>query len=345
MKNDDKGSALMIAILFTAMLTILAGSYLDLITNVSSGTQFVDKSSQAFYAAEAGVHRLLDQMNNGGASSVSGTLVNASSTSSYTASYDSTLDVITSTSSVATTAGTATRTVSARAKAIPSFVRAAISCEGDATVKNKAVLDGRDHDSDGNLTGGAGTYGLSSTGKVKQQKGDANIGGNGNAPDDPAAASAIQQNATGFSSTDPWDILGVTKAWFDKNVTNTTTPPKTPFSGIVYYTPNSKKPWKNPDLAGSTGILIVHNDESNATLKNFTGTFKGLIIADKLTEKGKADGEVIGAVIVANKDKKLGGELSIKYSSSVLASLSTLMGGQTSQWKKIISSGSWTENQ
>lgn len=341
MKNNHQGSALLISIMFIALLTMLAGSYLNMITDAGTGTQFMQNTSQAFYAAEAGVHRLMDQMNNGGSASVSGTLANTSFSSSYSASYDS--SNIVSTASVATNAGTATRTVTVRVKTMPTYVRGAVTANGDAIVKNNAILDGRDHDANGNLTGDAGTYGVSSTGTVTEQN-SGTIGGNGNAPANPAIASSYQQNASALSGTNPWDLLGVTKTWFDGHVANTTTAPTTPFSGITYYTPKNGK-WMNADLNGSSGILIVHNSDGDAQLKDFTGTFKGLIISDEFMQAGDFPGTVVGAVMITNLEKQLGGSLNVKYSSSVLTSLGLLMSGQTTQWKKIISTGSWTESQ
>ena len=68
-----------------------------------------------------------------------------------------------------------------------------------------------------------------------------------------------------------------------------------PFHGIVYVDGNYAMP---PD--GSTGILIVHHrDASNqdvATLGNFNGgTFKGIIIADKIN-KINGNAQIIGAI-------------------------------------------------
>ena len=71
--------------------------------------------------------------------------------------------------------------------------------------------------------------------------------------------------------------------------------PTSAFHGILYVDGNYANP---PD--GSTGILIVHHrDASNhdvATLGNFNGgTFKGLIIADKIN-KINGNAQVIGAI-------------------------------------------------
>ena len=99
--KNDRGSALIIAMIFVTLLTALAASYLDMVSSASMGTYFCDRASQAFYAAEAGVHRLLDQLNNSGASTVSGTLTTGTYSASYSASYDSGTTLVTSTGTVA----------------------------------------------------------------------------------------------------------------------------------------------------------------------------------------------------------------------------------------------------
>jgi hypothetical protein len=67
--------------------------------------------------------------------------------------------------------------------------------------------------------------------------------------------------------------------------------PTSAFHGVVYVDGDYAA---LPD--GSTGVLIVHNATSTAKLGPYNGgTFKGLIIADKLYIEGNA--EVIGAVV------------------------------------------------
>ncbi len=347
-KHSHEGSALIIAVLFVTLLTFMAAGYLDMMYTGGRGTYFMDRESQAFYAAEAGAQRLLYEINNGGDNSVSGTLTTTTYTSSYSATYDPDTNIIISTGSVTAGDYTSTRAVSVRVKTIPPFVRGAMTINGVAVTKDNACLDGRDHDASGNLTGAPGTYGLSCTGTLSQD-GDSEIGGNGSAPDDPAPSCAVQENATSFSSTTPWDILGVTQAWFDANVTKVTTAPTAPFSGITYYSPQEGNPdpndWDSANVDGSTGILIVHNDDNDARIHNITGTFKGLIIADKFREESGSTATIIGAVVISQRTWYKGGNLSVKYSRSVLSDLQSLIGGQTSGWKKVPYDSSWTESE
>ncbi len=343
----QQGSALMVAMIFITLITMMAGSYLDAMIDSNTGTAFIGNSPQAFYSAEAGAHRLLDQMENGGAATVSGSFVNSTYTGSYSASYDSGTNIVTSTGTVVGSVVTATRTVSVRVKPVPAYVRGALSSNGSATIKDSAVCDGRDHDANGDLTGAAGTYGLSAAGTVTQE-GASMIGGNGNAPANPAAASSIEENATAFASTEPSVILGlVDETDLTTNyVTPTTTAPTLPFNGIVYYKPPAGTTWENVDLSDCTGILIVHNDAGNARIKDITTTsghpFKGLIICDKMRQES-GTGTIIGGAIVTNVVQNKGGSLEIKYSRSVITDLQSLVGNRTSNWKKVPQDSSWTE--
>ncbi len=337
----QRASAMVIAVLLVTVLTIMGASYLDLIGSGSIGTKLMETMPQAFYAAEAGVYRLLDQMNSGGATSVTGSLANNSNTASYTASYNASTGIITSAGSVTTNIATATRTVTVRTRAVPPYVRGAISVNGQATIKDEGVCDGRDHDSNGNLTGDPGTYGLSSTAAV-EQLGNAKIGGNDIAPANPANSSTYQAHASAFSSTNPWDLIGVSESWFNSNVTATTTAPTVPWSGIKYYSPSGD--WDDANLDGSSGILIAHNSTGTARIRNMYGTFKGLIIADKFRQENSGSATIIGAVDVLSVLQDKGGNMNINYSSSILSGLASVVSNQTSAWKKTIMKGSWQES-
>ena len=133
----------------------------------------------------------------------------------------------------------------------------------------------------------------------------------------------------------------MSEAWFNANVTLTTSPPPTPFSGIVYYDPPGGD-WSGAVLDGCSGILIVHNASNSAMIRNMHGTFSGLIISDKL-EKNTGNATVYGAVITTALADSLVATLTVRYSSKVLNDLKSLVGNQTSQWKKVILSGSWKE--
>jgi hypothetical protein len=91
--------------------------------------------------------------------------------------------------------------------------------------------------------------------------------------------------------------------------------PTAAFHGVVYVTGDYAQP---PD--GSSGVLIVHNATSTATLGNFNGgTFKGLIIADQLQINGTA--QVIGGITTFGAVASGQGNPSVKYSSCIVAGL------------------------
>ena len=91
--------------------------------------------------------------------------------------------------------------------------------------------------------------------------------------------------------------------------------PTSAFHGVVYVDGNYAQP---PD--GSTGVLIVHNAASNATLGNYNGgTFKGLIIADAMDINGTAN--IIGAVVTFAAVSAGEGNPSIKYSKCIMEGL------------------------
>ena len=218
------------------------------------------------------------------------------------------------------TFGNISRTVTAVIATIPPpGAKAAITSEGDISFSGNITVDGRNYDASGNLTGDPGTYGASAGGTVTQS-GSSDIGGNGFAPVSPANPAAIEENAAGNTYLTPEELLGVAVGSLDSY--KTSTPPATPFNGIVYFTGDS---WIAPDFGDdsnpSTGILIVHNATSNALLKNIHGTFKGLIIADDLVHiNGNA--LVLGAVIAKTSTGTTGdGSAVVKYSSEILESL------------------------
>ncbi len=130
--------------------------------------------------------------------------------------------------------------------------------------------------------------------------------------------------STPFPSTIAAYLLGPNAATADINALNEyldsvkvapANAPATAFHGLVYVTGDYAQP---PD--GSSGVLIVHNATSTATLGNFNGgTFKGLIIADQLQINGTT--QVIGGITTFGTVASGQGNPSVKYSSCVVAGL------------------------
>lgn len=193
--------------------------------------------------------------------------------------------------------------------------RAAVAISGVASTNGSVIVDGREHDADGNLTGAPGVYGISTSSSTYNQGGNSKVGGNGIAPASPANPLSYEINAPPLPTT-PEGIFGVDNGALDSF--KTTIPPSEPFNGIVYLTTS----WEGVDLNGSSGILICHNAAGTAFLKNIHGTFKGVIITDDIIHIN-GDSKIIGAVYgMKTGGVTLGnGSGEVKYSSEILSSL------------------------
>ncbi len=335
-KKIISGSTMVFAAVFVTLMTAAAGSYMAVVSSSSAGTERIGQQQQAFYAAEAGAYHLLQQLNDSGTTSVSGSIGSGTYSGNYAATFSN--EVITSTGTV----NGFSRTVTVRTLPLPAYVSGAVTVNSSVTTSGAIVVDGRDHDANGNLTGAPGVNGITASGIISQS-GSSTIGGNGYAPSSPASALAMEQSVTPFPSTAPWDVLGVPQAWFEANVPVQATPPNENFSGIYYYDPPGGI-WNPVDLGNASGILIVHNATNTAIMKNLHGNFKGLIISDQITHIN-GDASVLGAVITTNQvGNTLGnGNATVQYSSAILSQLASLAAGQTSGWKRSMHSGSWKE--
>lgn len=192
-----------------------------------------------------------------------------------------------------------------------------------------AVIDGRNHDCDGNNP--------SNTDSVSAATSPTGASGVSiNKPENLVCAAGTGTACKGTSSTFPSTIgallLGPTatttqieafNAYLESIKVTPAQAPTSAFHGVLYVNGNYAQP---PD--GSTGILIVHNTTDNANLGNFNGgTFKGVIIADKIN-KINGNAQIIGGIFgfgsaadgVAVDD--VTGTPSIKYSKCVLDGLS-----------------------
>lgn len=316
--KNEKGIILIWFYLLIAMLIVAGGSLFALSFHESQLITIEQGRHKAFYLAEAGIDQKLQQLRTGNQSAIPPTTLGEGT---YSAAYDNTTKQIQATGTVN---GISRSIVAVVSKTSPPGVKGALTSQGDVSFSGNIQVDGRDHDSAGNLitgAGGTGTYGASSGGTITQS-GSSDIGGNGIAPASPADPSTIQQNATENTYTTPEELLGVAAGSLD--VYRTSTMPSLPMSGIVYYTGDAVIAPEFGDASNpSTGILIIHNATSDALLKNVHGTFKGLIIADNVVHiNGNAN--IIGGVIAKTSTQTTGeGSAEIKYSSEILSSLST----------------------
>jgi len=333
--KNEKGMILIWFYVLIAVLVIMGGSLYALSFQESMLTTIDQARDKAFYLAEAGLDQKLHDLKAGNTSNISSTSLGDGT---YSVTYDATTKRISSTGTVN---GVSKTVVSVVAKTIPPGVKGALTSQGDISFSGNITVDGRDHDSSGNLTGASGTYGASSGGTVSQggssdiggngtygassggtvsQGGSSDIGGNGVAPASPANPATIEQNQTDNSWTTPETLLGVASGSLDQYKTSST--PTFPMSGIVYYTGSQIiAPDFGTSSNPSTGILILHNVNADALLKNAHGTFKGLIIADNVVHiNGSAD--IIGGVIAKTSTQTTGdGSATVAFSSSILTNL------------------------
>lgn len=217
----------------------------------------------------------------------------------------------------------------------PPGVKASITANSDVSFTGSITIDGRNYVYDANaqqwVVSGPGTYGVSSTGTVTQG-GSSIIGGNNIPPTVfPDSSPAIEQNATtptpiyaDPANPTPEEVLGVSPGSLDRYKTNT--PPAPGDSGIFYLTRDQTGVRFGTADNPTTGILIVHNADGDATLRNVNGGyFKGLIIADDIIHiNGTLN--VIGGIVLNNSSgNTLGnGDADIKYSEDVLSNLPAL---------------------
>lgn len=334
---------LLILVLLMGVGSFYAFGFADLRASTRTGWM-----SQALYVAEAGVDRKLSELVTGSTANVIGTL-DFDALGTYQGAYDVFYGEVgpcqNQTGSCAINPDTgaerrvtqyatgdnvifSTGTISQNGvqlaqKIVRMTVRrdplfdpdGAVSINGVSSTAGSITVDGREHDRNGNLTGGAGTFGISTSGSRFSQGGSSKIGGNGLAPARPAPPGTIQLNAPLLPNT-PEALLGLSAGALDRFKTDT--PPTAPFNGVVYLT----RSWTSANLDRSSGILIVHDAEGDAELKNVSGTFKGVIISDDI-EHINSNAKLIGALFgLKSEGVTLGnGNAQVLFSPQILAGL------------------------
>jgi len=196
---------------------------------------------------------------------------------------------------------------------IPLPIKGIISTNNDINALGTLVIDGRNHDKNGNLITNSGIYGIWTTGTFSQG-GSVTVGGTDQttnidySPTNPADSKIIKTNQTwagGYPSS-PDELLGGEQEGFPEGKLKSlaqsgisgsqyVTDPSTltfPLQGITFIE-GSYGTSGSASIEGE-GILIVHNSALDAILKNATDTFKGLIIADDID---KFKGNLIGALV------------------------------------------------
>lgn len=238
--------------------------------------------------------------------------------------------------------------------AIPPGVHGGITANSTVETLGGLIVDGRDHDLNGDLIPGQGTLGVSTT-QTFDQGGSSTGGGTAAgvdyAPSDPANPAVIEQNATYAFPASPDSVFGYASgalkamAQSGANGGQYVTNPADldfPLSGVTYVELDDEETWQSIDFGASTGVLVVHNSARNAAIKNLnSGTFKGLIIADDIE---KIHLTLIGAVISLTTSPSgncIGnGSGAILYSSAALLQAAAVAAGGTGGEMSVLS---WLE--
>ncbi|MDP8263169.1 MAG: pilus assembly PilX N-terminal domain-containing protein [Candidatus Ancaeobacter aquaticus] len=343
-----RGSALVGGALFVLIMSFIVGNYMIFVSSGSMQVKNINDTVKVFYIAEAGLQRNIYELKNGGSSPVSDSLGDGSYQVTYSGTGTTTITSV-------GTFNNSSRTVSmnVNVRRIPN-INGAATVYSDVGTTGNITIDGRDHDITGALTGDPGTYGLSTSGEFNQQ-GSSQLGGSGIAPASPAEEGSYDEDPLIIDEVDlnndeiidPWEILNVSEDWYTDNIQETLIEP-TNFSGMYRYDPPGGT-WTGINLGVSSGLLIVHNDTYTATMKNITGIFVGLIIADQVTHvTGSA--MIIGAIVTLNQTGNFFGmgDAYIGYSSEALSNVGDLLedgGADLDAWTTSVSvqTGSWSE--
>lgn len=209
----------------------------------------------------------------------------------------------------------------------------AIVAAGDVRTLGTLVVDGRDHDINGNYVG-SGMKGINTLGAYSRG-GNSKVGGTDDFGTDKvpskSIASVVEENATGWSEPDnPDDALGLDDGTLEalarsgvngSQYVENPSDLSTPLNGVTYVKLKCGETWTSVHLGNSQGILVVHSDCKDATIKNInTGTFKGILIADDIVH---IHNDIIGMVLQISSAPSSGncignGNGSVKYSSQAI---------------------------
>lgn len=329
MKSNQRGSAL-VAVLALAIilnLTLLAVYFATRDTSKKSGKR--RSAVAALNIAEAGKERVLANIRNRDlvppeTLKITPYIDEPFGTGSFTVSCstDLWLDTLFLTSiGVAENDTAQLEVIAVLEKPWKNWLRGAVTSRNPVNTLGDIIIDGRDHDTSGNVLGTGGTYGVSSGGSVVTGSAASTIGGGTTAPQNTVVDSLTvieNMDTTGYPQT-PEEFLGLPPGYLDSHLLSSC--PSTPLSGITYID------GKCNDYTGS-GILICHNSSGTANLGNFKGNFKGLILVDE-DKHFNGNDTIIGAVVLLGKKNggnALGnGTTHILYSSEMLEIVANLI--------------------
>lgn len=336
MLNNEKGFALIWMSVVALMLLALMGSFCGIHAGELKQATTQISQVQAFYLAESGIDHMLYKLNDGDTSGIAQT---SFGNGTYQVLYNAGTKTITSTGIYGGVTRTVTTVVQGNPNSGPPGVKASVTAPSRAFVILGIIMDGREHDSSGNLTGAPGTYGLAFgddptfDGWVMPK-----IGGNGYAPAQPVpdAAKLHLNDSQVADAASPETVLGLPPSSTLLNQYKSTSPPSAPLNNqIYYYTPTSPGSLLSPaatiNMAGGSGILIVNNTNKNSWVK-LRGEFTGLVVCNNCIFEENT--EITGAVTSVDPVQgdfwgpltTLDHYAEINYSSEVLQNLPPIAG-------------------
>ncbi len=360
-QENEQGLVLvMIIVLISILLLIGTSAVMNANTDLKISANF-KTATQAFYLAEAGIERTAIYLNSGtdidtlltsgtlyggsqslGAGAYSVVIANNADGGGATHDIDGRV-IVTSTGTAPGESKSLLEAVFYKPATTPPGIHGAITANYNVGTLGTMVVDGRDHDMDGNLIGGTNSlYGVSSGGIITEG-GNSRIGGETASgslvvptrtgsfgPPATGWATACEQNTAWPKPLSPDAALGWPEGTLKKiamrgtSGSRYTTDPATlslPFSGVTYIELPSGRTWQSMDLGNSSGILVVHNANLNAQMLNVnSGNFKGIIIVDDLVH---VHSTMIGAVINLTTNPSFGncignGNGSVLYSKTAV---------------------------
>jgi hypothetical protein len=188
---------------------------------------------------------------------------------------------------------------------------AAITANNDILTLGNIIVDGRDHNIDGTVVPGEGTFGIWTT-DTYTRGGASKVGGTYLGIDYIPSKKKVNPNIIadnqtwpdGMPPTTPEDVIkdlpfDITLEEYAKSgdwgsqYVNDPSLLTYPLKGVTYVELHSGDSWIEANIEGS-GILIVHNDQVDAIIKNTYNNFTGLIIADDIIHLHST---IIGAII------------------------------------------------
>lgn len=230
-------------------------------------------------------------------------------------------------------------------------VLSALTTRGPVETNGTITIDGRDHDLNGSVIANNGTLGVYSE-STYTQSATSFVGGTNVVdypPSVPAAPEVILENGL-LARPTPDDVLGLSKGTL-KTMAQAgvaggqyVTDPADlvgPLQGVTYIEIPIDDPWwivaGNTIFDNGTGVVVVHNEATNAIIKNLNqGTFRGLIIADDIVH---IHNRIIGALVSLTPAPSSGNVIGngggeILYSSEALLGVTLLESRSEYAWEE-----------